>query len=44
MDGRASLVFFGVFVIVPMFGVLFLSFTNWNGLGARLGPEQATGR
>ncbi len=29
-----ALVFFGVFVIVPMFGVLFLSFTNWNGLGS----------
>ncbi|MBD7996524.1 sugar ABC transporter permease [Arthrobacter sp. Sa2CUA1] len=29
-----ALVFFLVFAVVPLLGVVFLSFTNWNGLGA----------
>ncbi|WP_225437292.1 carbohydrate ABC transporter permease [Arthrobacter sedimenti] len=29
-----ALVFFVTFAVVPLLGVLFLSFTNWNGLGA----------
>ncbi|MFJ6000548.1 carbohydrate ABC transporter permease [Arthrobacter sp. NPDC092385] len=29
-----ALVFFLTFAVVPLLGVLFLSFTNWNGLGA----------
>lgn len=28
-----ALVFFLLFAIIPLFGVLFLSFTNWDGLG-----------
>ncbi|MFC3298065.1 sugar ABC transporter permease [Arthrobacter agilis] len=29
-----ALVFFVTFAVVPLLGVVFLSFTNWNGLGA----------
>lgn len=29
-----ALVFFLTFAVVPLLGVVFLSFTNWNGLGA----------
>ncbi|MHA7280939.1 carbohydrate ABC transporter permease [Arthrobacter sp. MDT2-2] len=29
-----ALVFFLVFAVLPLLGVVFLSFTNWNGLGA----------
>ncbi|MHA7179884.1 carbohydrate ABC transporter permease [Arthrobacter sp. MDB2-24] len=29
-----ALVFFVTFAVVPLLGVLFLSFTHWNGLGA----------
>ena len=29
-----ALVFFLLFAIIPLLGVVFLSFTNWNGLGA----------
>ena len=29
-----ALLFFLVFAVVPLLGVVFLSFTNWNGLGA----------
>ena len=28
-----ALVFFLTFAVVPLLGVVFLSFTNWNGLG-----------
>jgi len=28
-----ALIFFLVFAVVPLIGVVFLSFTSWNGLG-----------
>ena len=33
MAGRAGAAFFLLFAVIPLIGVLFLSFTSWDGLG-----------